>query len=110
MICSSVIGALLGLVAGYSSPRISNAIMRLADVIMSFPSLLLAVIVLYMLAPSVGNIIIVLAIILLGGNPLGGGTSGGGQGGGSTGAENSGNENAGPGGGNGGGNGNGGRP
>ena len=62
VLCSSIIGALLGLVAGYASQRISNIIMRLADVIMSFPSLLLAVIVLYMLAPSVGNIIIVLAI------------------------------------------------
>lgn len=62
VICSSVIGALLGLVAGYASARVSNVIMRLADVIMSFPSLLLAVIVLYMLAPSVGNIVIVLAI------------------------------------------------
>jgi peptide/nickel transport system permease protein len=60
--CSSIAGALLGLIAGYSSARVSNVIMRLADVIMSFPSLLLAVIVLYMLAPSVGNIIIVLSI------------------------------------------------
>jgi len=62
VLCSSVVGALLGLVAGYSSPRVSNVVMRLADVIMSFPSLLLAVIVLYMLSPSVGNLIIVLAI------------------------------------------------
>ncbi|MCA1406663.1 ABC transporter permease [Ensifer sp. IC3342] len=62
VVCSGVVGALLGLVAGYSSERLSNVIMRLADVIMSFPSLLLAVIVLYMLAPSVGNIVIVLAI------------------------------------------------
>lgn len=36
--------------------------MRGADVIMSFPSLLLAVIVLYMLKPSVGNLILVLAV------------------------------------------------
>ena len=36
--------------------------MRLADVIMSFPSLLLAVIVLYMLEPSIANLVIVLAI------------------------------------------------
>lgn len=36
--------------------------MRLADVIMSFPSLLLAVVVLYILAPSIFNLIIVLAI------------------------------------------------
>ncbi|MEI4487498.1 ABC transporter permease [Frigidibacter sp. MR17.14] len=59
---SSVIGALLGLVAGYSSQRIGTVIMRLADVIMSFPSLLLAVVVLYMLEPSVGNLVLVLAI------------------------------------------------
>lgn len=62
VVCSAIMGSLLGLVAGYASQRVSNIIMRLADVIMSFPSLLLAVIVLYMLAPSVGNIIIVLAI------------------------------------------------
>ena len=36
--------------------------MRLADIIMSFPSLLLAVIVLYMLEPSVVNLVLVLAI------------------------------------------------
>lgn len=59
---SLIIGTTLGLIAGYSGPGTSQVIMRLADVIMSFPSLLLAVIVLYMLAPSVGNLIIVLAI------------------------------------------------
>ena len=36
--------------------------MRVADVIMSFPSLLLAVVVLYVFAPSAANIILVLAI------------------------------------------------
>ena len=36
--------------------------MRLADVIMSFPSLLLAVIVLYMLESSIFNLVLVLAI------------------------------------------------
>ncbi len=60
--CSMVIGSTLGLVAGYSNRITSEVIMRLADVIMSFPSLLLAVIVLYMLEPSVGNLVIVLAI------------------------------------------------
>ena len=60
--CSMVIGTVLGLIAGYTSRLMSQIIMRLADVIMSFPSLLLAVIVLYMLPPSVGNLIIVLAI------------------------------------------------
>jgi peptide/nickel transport system permease protein len=60
--CSLVIGTALGLIAGYTSKVVSEVIMRLADVIMSFPSLLLAVIVLYMLPPSVTNLIIVLAI------------------------------------------------
>lgn len=62
VICAMVIGTLLGLIAGYTSRTASQVIMRLADIIMSFPSLLLAVIVLYMLAPSVGNLVIVLAI------------------------------------------------
>ena len=62
VLCSMLIGTMLGLIAGYTSRLMSQIIMRLADVIMSFPSLLLAVIVLYMLPPSVGNIIIVLAI------------------------------------------------
>ncbi len=62
VVVSLTIGTALGLIAGYTTRMGSQIIMRLADVIMSFPSLLLAVIVLYMLAPSVGNLIIVLAI------------------------------------------------
>ena len=62
VVLSATIGAALGLVAGYGPNWLGTAIMRLADVIMSFPSLLLAVIVLYMLSPSVGNVILVLAI------------------------------------------------
>jgi len=62
VVCSLVIGTSLGLIAGYTSKLTSQVIMRLSDVIMSFPSLLLAVIVLYMLPPSVGNLVIVLAI------------------------------------------------
>ena len=59
---SAVIGTTLGLVAGYAGKRTGEVIMRLADIIMSFPSLLLAVVVLYILGPSVPNLIIVLAI------------------------------------------------
>lgn len=62
VLASSVVGTALGLVAGYSRSSAAQWIMRLGDVIMSFPSLLLAVIVLYMLEPSVTNIVLVLAI------------------------------------------------
>lgn len=57
-----VVGATLGLVAGYMGKGVSQVIMRLADVIMSFPSLLIAVVVLYVLGPSIPNMILVLAI------------------------------------------------
>ncbi len=59
---SLVIGTMLGLIAGYAGRWTGEIVMRLADVIMSFPSLLLAVIVLYMLEPSIANLVLVLAI------------------------------------------------
>ena len=57
-----IIGGTLGLVAGYAGGWLGNVIMRLADIVMSFPSLLLAVVVLYMFGPSIVNLVIVLAI------------------------------------------------
>lgn len=62
VIASLLVGATLGLIAGYAGRWLGEVIMRLADVIMSFPSLLLAVIVLYVLAPSIANLVLVLAI------------------------------------------------
>lgn len=59
---SAGVGTVLGLVAGFSTPRMNQVIMRLADVIMSFPSLLIAVIVLYILGSSILNLMLVLAI------------------------------------------------
>ncbi|WP_085026578.1 ABC transporter permease [Ensifer aridi] len=59
---SMLIGGTLGLVAGYSERWYSHLILRLADVVMSFPSLLLALIVLYTLGPSITNLVVVLAI------------------------------------------------
>jgi peptide/nickel transport system permease protein len=62
VVLSAVVGTVLGLVAGFSSPRINQVIMRGADVIMSFPSLLIAVIVLYILGSSILNLMLVLSI------------------------------------------------
>ncbi|CZT37269.1 ABC transporter permease [Rhizobium sp. 9140] len=62
---SMLIGGALGLIAGYSERWYSHVIQRFADVIMSFPSLLLALIVLYTLGPSMTNLVIVLAITRL---------------------------------------------
>ena len=57
-----LIGGTLGLLAGYRGGWLGNLILRLADTIMSFPSLLLAVVVLYVFEPRVGNLVLVLAI------------------------------------------------
>jgi peptide/nickel transport system permease protein len=62
VLAALMVGATLGLVAGYLGKGVSQTIMRLADVIMSFPSLLIAVVVLYVLGPSIPNMILVLAI------------------------------------------------
>ncbi|MGH6899000.1 MAG: ABC transporter permease [Geminicoccaceae bacterium] len=56
------IGGTLGLIAGYRGGWAGEVIMRAADVIMSFPSLLLAVVVLYMFEPRVANLVLVLAV------------------------------------------------
>lgn len=56
------VGSVLGLIAGYRGGWISVLILRLADAIMSFPSLLLAVIVLFVFDAGVFNVVIVLAI------------------------------------------------
>lgn len=62
VICSLLIGSFLGFIAGYRNDWTSAAIMRVADVVMSFPSLLLALIVLFVLQPGITNVILVLAI------------------------------------------------
>jgi len=62
VVVAMVVGCVLGLVAGYVGRGIGNLIMRVSDVVQSFPSLLLAVVVLYVLEPRVANLIIVLAL------------------------------------------------
>lgn len=59
---SVLVGGFLGLVAGYRGGWVGAVLLRLADAIMSFPSMLLAVIVLFVFQPGVGNVILVLAI------------------------------------------------
>jgi peptide/nickel transport system permease protein len=59
---SLVVGAALGLLAGYAGRWIGDVVLRLTDIVMSFPSLLLAVVILYMFEPRVANLVLVLAI------------------------------------------------
>ncbi len=62
-VCAAMIcGGTLGLIAGYVGKWPGAIIMRFTDVLMSFPSLLLALVVLFVFEPGVKNVIIVLAI------------------------------------------------
>ncbi|MDW5611540.1 ABC transporter permease [Mycolicibacterium vanbaalenii] len=62
VVISAVVGSAIGMWAGYYRGWRETLAMRVADVIMSFPSLLLAVVVLYVFSPSAANIVLVLAI------------------------------------------------
>ncbi|HEX7427988.1 MAG TPA: ABC transporter permease [Mycobacterium sp.] len=62
VVISAVVGSMIGMWAGYYRGWRETVAMRIADVIMSFPSLLLAVVVLYVFSPSAANIVLVLAI------------------------------------------------
>jgi peptide/nickel transport system permease protein len=62
VIVSLVVGSLIGMWAGFHRGWRETAAMRVADVIMSFPSLLMAVFVLYVFSPSAANIVLVLAV------------------------------------------------
>ncbi len=61
-VISSVLGSAVGMIAG-SFKRLDSIIMRLMDVIMAFPSLLLALAVLAALGRNVTNILIALALV-----------------------------------------------
>lgn len=59
---SAVIGIALGVAAGFFGRHLDAAIMRLVDVQMAFPSILLALAVMVMLGPSFVNLVLVLVI------------------------------------------------
>lgn len=58
---SLLIGGSLGAVAGYSGGRVDFWTMRVVDVFLAFPGLLLAIALAAVLGPGVGNVIIALA-------------------------------------------------
>jgi peptide/nickel transport system permease protein len=59
---AGVVGVLLGLLAGYYEKLLGNVIMRITDVQLTFPPLLLAIAIMAVLKPSLMNVIIVLSL------------------------------------------------
>jgi peptide/nickel transport system permease protein len=62
-IIACVVGATVGLIAAYSGPRVEAALMRLVDLQLSFPSILVALMILAVLGKGVANVMIALVLV-----------------------------------------------
>ena len=62
ILVGGTIGVIAGLVSGYFGGWIDDIIMRLGDIQLAFPFILLAIMFLVVLGPGVGNLILVLGI------------------------------------------------
>ncbi len=62
---ATLIGAPLGLIAGYAGGKGDSLIMRLMDAVLSFPEIVLAIAILAILGPSVLNAMIAIGIVYI---------------------------------------------
>jgi peptide/nickel transport system permease protein len=60
---SMFIGTIMGLLSGYYGKWVDTLIMRLVDILLAFPSLLLAMVIIYTLGASLANLFIALAVV-----------------------------------------------
>ncbi|AQQ52503.1 nickel transporter permease [Planococcus lenghuensis] len=63
VVASSIIGSILGILAGYYGRWVDTIISRIFDIMLAFPSILLAIAVVAVLGPSLRNALIAIAII-----------------------------------------------
>ncbi|OJX39870.1 MAG: diguanylate cyclase [Chloroflexi bacterium 44-23] len=60
-----IIGTILGALSGYAGGWVDNVIMRILDVLMAFPSLLLAITIVSVLGPGLQNALLAIAIVTI---------------------------------------------
>jgi len=65
VVFATVFGTLVGVVSGYAGGLIDSILMRLMDVILAFPSLLLAIVVVSILGQGLTNALLAVGIVLL---------------------------------------------
>jgi peptide/nickel transport system permease protein len=58
-----VVGTVFGLVSGYAGGWVDNVIMRFMDVLLAFPSLLLAIAIVTVLGPGLQNALLAIAVV-----------------------------------------------
>src|SRR5690606_17725083 len=57
---AGLLGTVVGLIAGYARGWLDEIVMRLVDVQLAFPFILLAIMIMYVLGPGLWNVVIVL--------------------------------------------------
>lgn len=65
VILSVILGVPMGLVAGYMGGKIDNVIMRVMDLILAFPGLILVIWLVGLLGSSIANVILAIAVFSL---------------------------------------------
>ncbi|QEK13031.1 ABC transporter permease subunit [Crassaminicella thermophila] len=58
----AIVGTILGLISGYYGGLIDSVIMRFCDVLFAFPGILLAIGIIAILGPGLGNVVIAVAV------------------------------------------------
>jgi peptide/nickel transport system permease protein len=60
-----IVGTILGALSGFAGGWVDNVIMRMLDVLMAFPSLLLAITIVSVLGPGLQNALLAIAIVTI---------------------------------------------
>jgi ABC-type dipeptide/oligopeptide/nickel transport system permease subunit len=60
-----VIGTVIGAIAGYFGGWTDNILMRIMDVVLGFPSLILAIAIVFVLGPGIRNTLLAIAIVTI---------------------------------------------
>ncbi|MBV9496883.1 MAG: ABC transporter permease [Acidobacteria bacterium] len=63
VVIAALIGATLGAIAGYFGGAWDTIVMRITDILLSFPGILLAIAMVAVLGPSVNNVILALVVV-----------------------------------------------
>ena len=63
VVLAVVVGTAIGLISGFFSRRLDNVLMRCMDVLLSFPSLLLAILIVTVLGRGLINSVLAIAIV-----------------------------------------------
>jgi peptide/nickel transport system permease protein len=60
---ASIVGITLGAISGYFGGAVDTLVMRITDILLAFPGILLAIALVAVLGPSLNNVILALAVI-----------------------------------------------